>query len=210
MDKISAQRRSANMARIRSKNTSPEIILRCLIHRLGYRFRLHRKDLPGRPDIVFPSRRKIVLAHGCFWHQHPGCPEGRVPNSRREYWGPKLKRNEARVRNQPGAVAGARLGGPCNLGMRTQGYDPSQVKAQAVFGEALKCRSKNPWVCDDSRVMDSQAFTGPGECATDRSRALRAGSLVSAIQCASLCQQNPDPKRFYPRIASDEHSVFNV
>ncbi len=84
------------MARIRSKNTSPEIILRCLIHRLGYRFRLHRKDLPGRPDIVFPSRRKIVLAHGCFWHQHPGCPEGRVPNSRREYWGPKLKRNEAR------------------------------------------------------------------------------------------------------------------
>ena|SRR5688572_8590358 len=96
MDKISAQRRSANMARIRSKNTAPEVILRSLIHRLGYRFRLHRTDLPGRPDLVFSSRRKIILVHGCFWHQHPGCPEGRIPNSRPEYWVSKLKRNQIR------------------------------------------------------------------------------------------------------------------
>lgn len=96
MDKISPERRSANMGRIRSKNTSPEIVLRRLIHGLGYRFRLHRRDLPGKPDIVFPSRRKIILMHGCFWHQHSACPEGRIPGSRPEYWVEKLKRNQVR------------------------------------------------------------------------------------------------------------------
>jgi len=96
MDKIRPERRSANMGRIRSKNTIPEIALRRLIHRLGYRFRLHRRDLPGKPDIVFPARRRIILMHGCFWHQHPECSEGRLPGSRTEYWGEKLKRNQVR------------------------------------------------------------------------------------------------------------------
>jgi DNA mismatch endonuclease (patch repair protein) len=96
MDKLTPERRSANMARIRSKDTSPEIILRKLVHGLGYRFRLHRKDLPGKPDLVFPSRKKVIFVHGCFWHQHPGCREGRVPGSRLEYWGPKLLRNQQR------------------------------------------------------------------------------------------------------------------
>lgn len=96
MDKISPERRSANMGRIRSKDTSPEVVLRRLIHGLGYRFRLHRRDLPGKPDIVFPARRKIIFMHGCFWHQHPGCPEGRIPGFRPEYWIAKLKRNQAR------------------------------------------------------------------------------------------------------------------
>lgn len=96
MDKLSAERRSANMARIRSKDTNPEVTLRKLIHGLGYRFRLHRKDLPGKPDLVFPSRKKVIFVHGCFWHQHSGCREGRVPGSRLEYWGPKLKRNQER------------------------------------------------------------------------------------------------------------------
>jgi DNA mismatch endonuclease (patch repair protein) len=96
MDKISAARRSANMSRIRSTDTRPELILRRLIHRLGYRFRLHRKDLPGRPDLVFPSRRKVIFIHGCFWHQHSECREGRMPGSRREYWEPKLTRNQVR------------------------------------------------------------------------------------------------------------------
>ena len=96
MDNLSAEQRSANMRRIRSANTNPELVLRRLIHQLGYRFRLHRKDLPGRPDIVFPGRRKVILAHGCFWHQHPGCREGRIPGSRVDYWGPKLDRNQIR------------------------------------------------------------------------------------------------------------------
>jgi DNA mismatch endonuclease (patch repair protein) len=96
MDKLSAERRSANMARIRSKDTKPEVLLRRLLHAEGYRFRLHRKDLPGKPDLVFPSRKKAIFVHGCFWHQHPGCREGRVPGSRREYWEPKLARNQQR------------------------------------------------------------------------------------------------------------------
>jgi DNA mismatch endonuclease (patch repair protein) len=96
MDKISTERRSANMRRIRSKDTSPEIALRRLIHSLGYRFRLHRKDLPGQPDIVLPGRRKVIFAHGCFWHQHPDCQEGRIPGSRPDYWVSKLKRNQIR------------------------------------------------------------------------------------------------------------------
>lgn len=96
MDKLSAERRSANMRQIRSKDTAPELLLRQMLHRLGYRFRLHRKGLPGKPDIVFPARRKVIFVHGCFWHQHPGCREGRVPGSRREYWEPKLTRNQQR------------------------------------------------------------------------------------------------------------------
>ena len=84
------------MRRIRSKDTNPELVLRRLIHGLGYRFRLHRKDLPGRPDLVFAKRRKIVFVHGCFWHQHPDCREGRIPGSRLDYWVPKLKKNQIR------------------------------------------------------------------------------------------------------------------
>ena len=96
MDKLSAERRSSNMRQIRSKNTAPELLLRRMLHRLGYRFRLHRKDLPGKPDLVFPSRRKAIFVHGCFWHQHSGCREGRVPGTRLEYWKPKLTRNQQR------------------------------------------------------------------------------------------------------------------
>ena len=96
MDKLTAERRSNNMRRIRSRDTKPELAVRSLIHRLGYRFRLHREDLPGKPDIVFPGRKKVIFVHGCFWHQHAGCREGRLPASRTRYWGPKLKRNQTR------------------------------------------------------------------------------------------------------------------
>jgi DNA mismatch endonuclease (patch repair protein) len=96
MDKLDAQRRSENMRRIRSKNTKPEVLLRSLLHKQGYRFRIHRRDLPGNPDIVFPSRRKAIFVHGCFWHQHPGCREGRLPGTRQEYWRPKLDKNTVR------------------------------------------------------------------------------------------------------------------
>lgn len=96
MDKLSAQRRSDNMRRIQGKNTKPEIFLRSQLHRAGFRFRVHRKDLPGTPDIVFPSRRKVIFVHGCFWHQHSLCREGRMPTTRQEYWKPKLERNVAR------------------------------------------------------------------------------------------------------------------
>jgi|ERR1700730_3203009 DNA mismatch endonuclease (patch repair protein) len=84
------------MRRIRSKDTKPELIVRSLAHRLGYRFRLHRKDVPGRPDLVFPSLRKVIFVHGCFWHQHNRCIDGRLPKSRTSYWTPKLLQNKQR------------------------------------------------------------------------------------------------------------------
>jgi len=96
MDKLDPKRRSENMRRIRSKNTKPEVLLRSLLHKAGYRFRLHRKDLPGKPDIVFVGRRKVIFVHGCFWHQHSACREGRLPGTRQEYWKPKLEKNIAR------------------------------------------------------------------------------------------------------------------
>lgn len=83
------------MRAVGSKNTKPEIAVRRLAHRLGYRFRLHVKDLPGKPDIVFPRLNKIVLVHGCFWHGHR-CRYGRLPKSRLDFWGPKIEANRTR------------------------------------------------------------------------------------------------------------------
>lgn len=83
------------MARIGGKDTAPEMSVRRLLHSLGYRYRLYRRDLPGTPDIVFPARRKVIFVHGCFWHAH-GCRIGRPPKSRPEFWGPKLSRNRTR------------------------------------------------------------------------------------------------------------------
>ena len=94
-DNRTPESRSALMARIGGKDTAPELVVRRLLHSLGYRFRLHRRDLPGTPDIVFPSRRKAIFVNGCFWHAH-GCRIGRPPKSRLEFWRPKLDRNCAR------------------------------------------------------------------------------------------------------------------
>lgn len=84
------------MRSIKGRNTKPEIRVRKLLHALGYRFRLHRKDLPGSPDIILPKHRTAIFVHGCFWHQHGGCSLARKPKTRLEYWLPKLERNAAR------------------------------------------------------------------------------------------------------------------
>ena len=92
--------RSRIMRAVRSQNTGPEIIVRKWLHGQGYRYRLHRKDLPGHPDIVFPGRRKIIFVHGCFWHGHH-CPRGdRQPRANAEYWKAKIARNVARDQEQ--------------------------------------------------------------------------------------------------------------
>lgn len=97
-DRLSKIRRSRNMAAIRSKDMKPEMIVRSLVHSMGYRYRLHAKDLPGKPDLVFRSRKKTIFVHGCFWHQHPkkSCKDGRAPKSNLGYWTGKLARNVAR------------------------------------------------------------------------------------------------------------------
>lgn len=92
----------------KSKDTKPELHLRRLLHRLGYRFRLHRRDLPGRPDLVFPSRHAVVQVYGCFWHQHPGCRNANVPKSRQSYWMPKFEQTKKRDGDSEYALA--RLG----------------------------------------------------------------------------------------------------
>ena len=95
-DPLSPARRSALMGRIRGRDTRPEMRVRRLLHRDGYRFRLHARDLPGRPDIVFRPSRKIVFVHGCFWHRHEGCPRAATPRTRVDYWTRKFEATRAR------------------------------------------------------------------------------------------------------------------
>jgi DNA mismatch endonuclease, patch repair protein len=95
-DFMTTARRSAHMAKIRGKNTGPELIVRRLLHSGGYRYRLYCCDLPGCPDIVFRARRKVVFVHGCFWHGHAGCAKATIPKTRSEYWTDKIKRNKER------------------------------------------------------------------------------------------------------------------
>lgn len=96
MDTIGKEARSRVMSRIRGKNTVPEMVVRRIAHRLGYRFRLHRRDLPGSPDLVFPGRRKVVFVHGCYWHRHSGCRLAYTPKSNMEFWNRKFDANQAR------------------------------------------------------------------------------------------------------------------
>ncbi|WP_034642348.1 very short patch repair endonuclease [Desulfovibrio inopinatus] len=96
MDVFDKEKRSKIMRNIKGKNTSIEIKLRKLIYSLGYRYRLHYASLPGKPDIVFPGRKKVIFIHGCFWHQHTWCKRGSKPKSNLEYWLPKLKKNVER------------------------------------------------------------------------------------------------------------------
>lgn len=93
MDVFTAEKRSWIMSRVRAKDTSPELAVRSMVHRIGFRFRLHRSDLPGRPDLVFPKHRKVIFVHGCFWHGHKGCPRSKLPKTNREFWREKISRN---------------------------------------------------------------------------------------------------------------------
>ena len=108
MDKISQSRRSENMKAIRSENTKPEQIVRSLLRTLNYKgYRLHRKELPGKPDIVFIGRKKAILVHGCFWHGHNECYDGRRrPKTNREYWLPKIAKNQQRDAQNLSALKG--------------------------------------------------------------------------------------------------------
>ncbi|MEV4782140.1 very short patch repair endonuclease [Burkholderia sp. LMU1-1-1.1] len=105
VDSLDQAARSAVMARIRGKNTRPEMIVRKLVFAAGYRYRLHVRKLPGSPDLVFPARKKVIFVHGCFWHRHDNCAASRIPQSRTDFWSEKLNGNKARdQRNQEALI----------------------------------------------------------------------------------------------------------
>ena len=105
-DNLSAADRSRCMSRIRFRHMKPERIVRSIVHRMGYRFRLHRSDLPGKPDLVLPGRRAVIFVHGCFWHWHPDpkCPKAGLPKSNVGFWKPKLAETRRRDRNNAAAL----------------------------------------------------------------------------------------------------------
>ncbi len=103
-DNVSVMTRSRIMASVKSKGMKPEMRVRRLLHGLGYRYRLHKADLPGRPDLAFLAKRKVVFVNGCFWHAHPDCARVRIPNTNRDYWMSKLDRNRARDKRNVGLL----------------------------------------------------------------------------------------------------------
>lgn len=104
MDRLTREHRSWNMSRIRGRDTGPERAVRSLLHRLGFRFRLQTRALPGRPDVVLPKYHSVVFVHGCFWHRHPRCPLAYKPKSRRTFWNRKFAENVARDRRTTNAL----------------------------------------------------------------------------------------------------------
>lgn len=104
VDIVSPEKRSEMMAGIKGKDTRPEIMLRKALHRRGFRFRLHNKDLPGKPDIVLPKYRVAILVHGCFWHGHEGCKLFRLPKSREDFWKEKIEGNITRDKIKTGLL----------------------------------------------------------------------------------------------------------
>jgi DNA mismatch endonuclease (patch repair protein) len=117
------------MSSIRKTGSKPEVLVRRAAHRLGYRFRINRPDLPGTPDIVFPSRRCAIFVHGCFWHQHAGCARATVPTVRQEYWLPKLARTKARDATNVEALEA--------LGWRTLALWECELSCEEALAEQL-------------------------------------------------------------------------
>lgn len=125
VDTISKAKRSENMRAVKSKNTAPEQALRRILHARGYRYRLHGKDLPGKPDLVFPIRKKVIFVHGCFWHRHLSktCRRSNLPKSNQSYWVPKLRGNQIRDKQHRRTLA--------NLGWKSFVIWECEVKDEA-------------------------------------------------------------------------------
>ena len=127
-DTLSKAKRSERMSRIRGKDTGPERRVRSLLHRAGYRFRLHGSDLPGRPDIVLPKYRAVVFVHGCFWHRHKGCKIASTPKTHRKFWADKFARNVANDRKHTRRLR--RLGWKVLVVWECQLKHPEKVQAR--------------------------------------------------------------------------------
>lgn len=140
MDIVDRETRSRMMGNIRGKNTKPELVVRRLAHSLGYRFRLHRRDLPGSPDITFPKFRAVIFVHGCFWHRHDGCRFCTTPSSNLSFWSEKFRRNVERDRKAEAALLG--MGWRTIIVWECQTRDPSDLETtlkRYLSGFALCC-----------------------------------------------------------------------
>lgn len=131
MDALSPKRRSWNMSRIKNRDTKPEMVVRSLLHTMGYRFRLHRKDLPGKPDIVLPKYKTIIFVHGCFWHRHMGCRYAYNPKSNIEFWNEKFLKNKNRDKKIKIELQ--------NSGWNVHIIWECETKSQKCLMENLKC-----------------------------------------------------------------------
>ncbi|TPL56898.1 DNA mismatch endonuclease Vsr [Mesorhizobium sp. B2-4-4] len=127
-----ATHRSWNMSQVGQKDTAPELLVRRIVHHMGYRYRLHAKDLPGKPDLVFRKRKKIIFVHGCFWHGHSeqSCKRGKPPKSRLEYWEPKLARNVERDKRNQAALG--------SLGWKTMVVWQCELRDRDLVSAKLK------------------------------------------------------------------------
>ena len=123
------------MAAVRGRNTKPEMIVRRLLFSLGYRFRLHHKDLPGRPDIVFAGRRKAIFVHGCFWHRHAGCSKATTPKTRADFWNLKFDQNVERDRRAERALADMGWSSLVVWECETRALEPLASKLRAFLGD---------------------------------------------------------------------------
>jgi DNA mismatch endonuclease (patch repair protein) len=132
-DIVDRQRRSEMMARIGPRDTAPELAVRSMAHRMGFRFRLHRRELPGRPDLVFAGQHLAVFVHGCFWHRHSGCANATMPKTRSEFWQRKLGGNVERDRRNCEQLA--RLGWRTLVIWECEAEDPARL--QAILSTAL-------------------------------------------------------------------------
>lgn len=145
MDRISAAERSKLMSRIRSEGSRAEWAVRRMVFALGYRYRLHTRSLPGRPDLVFASRKAVIFVHGCFWHRHKGCPRARMPKSRVHYWLPKIKANvirDARVVRELRSLGWRVLVvWECEVDRGTLGSGAGVASAVEVFLDQPQCDS---------------------------------------------------------------------
>lgn len=130
-DVFTPSQRSRIMSRVRQRDTTPEVKVRRLLHRLGYRFRLHRKDLPGKPDIVLPKHKAVVFVHGCFWHGHTGCRRAARPTSNAAFWNSKLDKNLARDARVEAELS--------NLGWRVLTIWQCQVRDVAKLQHSIEC-----------------------------------------------------------------------
>ncbi len=148
VDVMDARTRSALMSRIQAKDTKPELIIRRQLWRYGYRFRLHGRKLPGKPDLVLPKWRSVVLVHGCFWHRHEGCPHFRLPKTRTQFWDEKLGRNKERD-----AATVAALG---RLGWRVAVVWECSIKADYF----VAVEQLSAWLRDGSGNMEIEVLDG--------------------------------------------------